>query len=166
MATHSSVLAWRIPGMGTHRVRHDWSDLAAAAGTRHLMETFWSKETRNPASTRTDIIFFDTVDSRVCLRLKQKFHLFQTSMLKKKLDINIGTTYVVSVTFVHVKCIIIAGETVWIHSTEDIQLISPLSLHISLTVFFYQWKDKYILLFSHCVKLRNSWKHNTRKNHV
>ena len=40
MAIHSSVLAWRIPGMGEsgsllsmglHRVRHDWSDLAAAA---------------------------------------------------------------------------------------------------------------------------------------
>ena len=40
MATHSSVLAWRIPGteepggllsMGLHRVRHDWSDLVAAA---------------------------------------------------------------------------------------------------------------------------------------
>ena len=39
MATHSSVLAWRIPGteeprrlrsLGSHRVRHDWSDLAAA----------------------------------------------------------------------------------------------------------------------------------------
>ena len=40
MATHSSVLAWRIPGtgepgglpsMGSRRVGHDWSDLAAAA---------------------------------------------------------------------------------------------------------------------------------------
>ena len=40
MATHSSVLAWRIPGtgepggllsMGLHRVGNDWSDLAAAA---------------------------------------------------------------------------------------------------------------------------------------
>ena len=39
MATHSSVPAWRIPGMaepggllsmGSHRVGHDWSDLAAA----------------------------------------------------------------------------------------------------------------------------------------
>ena len=38
MATHSSVLAWRIPGtgepgglpsVGSHRVGHDWSDLAA-----------------------------------------------------------------------------------------------------------------------------------------
>ena len=30
MATYCSVLAWRIPGMGSHRVRHDWSDLAVA----------------------------------------------------------------------------------------------------------------------------------------
>ena len=36
MATHSSVLAWRIPGMGEagglpSMGSHDWSDLAAAA---------------------------------------------------------------------------------------------------------------------------------------
>ena len=45
MATHSSVLAWRIPGTGepggllsvdSHRVRHDWSNLAAAAANRVL----------------------------------------------------------------------------------------------------------------------------------
>ena len=30
IATHYSILAWRIPGMGLHRVRHDWSDLAVA----------------------------------------------------------------------------------------------------------------------------------------
>ena len=46
MTTHSSVLAWRIPGMGEpgglpsmglHRVEHDWRDLAeeAAAGKPH-----------------------------------------------------------------------------------------------------------------------------------
>ena len=43
MATHSSVLAWRIPGTGEpgrlpstglHRVGHDWSDLAVAAAGR------------------------------------------------------------------------------------------------------------------------------------
>ena len=42
MTTHSSVLAWRTPGagepggltsMGSQRIRHDWSDLAAAAYT-------------------------------------------------------------------------------------------------------------------------------------
>ena len=46
MATHSSVLAWRIPGtgeprglpsMGLHRVGHDWSDLAAAAEVHILI---------------------------------------------------------------------------------------------------------------------------------
>ena len=47
MATHSSILAWRIPGtaetggwrlpsMGSHRVRHDWSDLAAEEYTHGL----------------------------------------------------------------------------------------------------------------------------------
>ena len=48
MATHSCVLAWRIPGtgepgglqsMGSHRVGHDWSDLAAAAAASRT-ETF------------------------------------------------------------------------------------------------------------------------------
>ena len=42
MATHSSVLAWRIPGMGerggllsmgSHRVGHDWSNLAAVSSS-------------------------------------------------------------------------------------------------------------------------------------
>ena len=50
MATHSSVLAWRIPGtgepvglpsMGSHRVGHDWNDLAAAAaGPRTMSLSF------------------------------------------------------------------------------------------------------------------------------
>ena len=51
MATHSSVLAWRIPGMeepgglpsmGSHRVGHNWSDLAAAAAaTLHYMSMLY-----------------------------------------------------------------------------------------------------------------------------
>ena len=45
MATHSSILAWRIPGMGepaglpsmgSPRVGHDWSDLAAAAAAADM----------------------------------------------------------------------------------------------------------------------------------
>ena len=58
MATHSSVLAWRIPGMGemgglpslgSHRVGHDGSDLAAAAAAPFtllipsLVANSWSK---------------------------------------------------------------------------------------------------------------------------
>ena len=47
MATNSSVLAWRIPGkrepgelpsMGSHRVGHDWSDLAAPAAAEYVMK--------------------------------------------------------------------------------------------------------------------------------
>ena len=56
MATHSSVLAWRIPGtgepgglpsMGSHRVGHNWSDLAAATAYHdrkinvlHILEVY------------------------------------------------------------------------------------------------------------------------------
>ena len=69
MATHSSVLAWRIPGMGepggvpsmgSHRVGHDWSDLAAAAGrrgqgrcvSRLLWKEAWRRVLRSRAPTR------------------------------------------------------------------------------------------------------------------
>ena len=49
MATHSRVLAWRIPGMGepgglpsmgSHRVRHDWSDLAAAVSLNLILPVY------------------------------------------------------------------------------------------------------------------------------
>ena len=60
MATHCSVLAWRIPGMGepgglpsmgSHRVGHYWSDLAASAAgytkfliwLNILLSTLWPK---------------------------------------------------------------------------------------------------------------------------
>ena len=48
MATHSSVLAWRIPGtgepgglppMGSHRAGHNWSNLAAAAADTNKTQT-------------------------------------------------------------------------------------------------------------------------------
>ena len=54
IATHSSVLAWRIPGtgepgglpsMGSHRVGRDWSDLAATAAAAAVpvlcSRSFW-----------------------------------------------------------------------------------------------------------------------------
>ena len=49
MVTHSSVLAWRIPGTGEpgglpsmelHKVRHNWSDLAAAAAVPYTINEF------------------------------------------------------------------------------------------------------------------------------
>ena len=59
MATHSSVLAWRIPGMGepgglpsmgSHRVGHDWSDLAAAAAADPNLLWCYDKRVNSPRS--------------------------------------------------------------------------------------------------------------------
>ena len=60
IAPHSSVLAWRIPGtaepggltsMGSHRVGHDLSDLAAAAAKYlqkiHKLLTYYNKKNSN-----------------------------------------------------------------------------------------------------------------------
>ena len=56
MATHSRVLAWRISGMGepgglpslgSHRVGHDWSDLAAAAYLFHWLYYWQNLSTSN-----------------------------------------------------------------------------------------------------------------------
>ena len=63
-ATHSSALAWKIPGMGepggllsmgSHRVGHDWSDLAAAAAARWLNEFSDLLETGECLEKRTRI---------------------------------------------------------------------------------------------------------------
>ena len=70
MATHSSVLAWRIPetgepgglpSMGLHRVGHDWSDLAAAAAypiTNLLVYRVWyfHKKQLDPLKSYQQII--------------------------------------------------------------------------------------------------------------
>ena len=51
-----NTLAWRIPGMGepgglpsigSHRVRHNWSDLAAAAKTLTESATIWKSKTES-----------------------------------------------------------------------------------------------------------------------
>ena len=56
MATHSSVLAWRLPGMGepgglpsmgSHRVVHDGSDLAAAAAYTLKLHVYIDTYTTN-----------------------------------------------------------------------------------------------------------------------
>ena len=58
-APHSSTLAWKIPwteepgrlqSMGSHRVRHDWSDLAAAVAYDGL---WWKSEQGYPLGTVT-----------------------------------------------------------------------------------------------------------------
>ena len=65
MATHSSVLAWRIPGMeepgglpsmGSHGVGHDWSDLAAAAASAISLNLLGGSVIKNlPAMQETQV---------------------------------------------------------------------------------------------------------------
>ena len=65
MATHSSTLAWRIPGteepgglpsMGLHKVGHDWSDLAAAAAS------LYNHECKNDLCIKLIIWIFLTIE--------------------------------------------------------------------------------------------------------
>ena len=63
MATHSCVLAWRIPGTGepgrlpskgSHRVGHNWSDLAAAAAAIPLRASQVVLVVKNPPAHASD----------------------------------------------------------------------------------------------------------------
>ena len=64
MASHSSVLAWRIPGtgkpgglpsMGSHRVGHDWSNLA------YLWESYWDHRTSDESSPWSSSIHYPLI---------------------------------------------------------------------------------------------------------
>ena len=88
MATHSSVLAWRIPGtgepgglpsMGSHRVRHNWSDLAAAAAAATAVSyTAWSKSEREK-----QILYINTY---ICIYLYQYlYHMESRKMIQMNL---------------------------------------------------------------------------------
>ena len=76
MATHSSVLAWRIPGMrepgglpsmGSHRVRYDWSDVAAAAAAAyysftHLSSIFKTDDCHYCSVAQSCLVLCDLMD--------------------------------------------------------------------------------------------------------
>jgi len=82
IATHSSVLAWRIPGlgepgglpsMGSHRVRHDWSDLAAAAAA--------VRGYKYHENNRIQLIVNCCLVDKSCLSLLQPHRLKSTRLL-------------------------------------------------------------------------------------
>ena len=71
MATHSSVLAWRIPGtgepggllsMGSHRVGHDCSDLAAAAAA--VYAKYWTRSKTLHSEQDLALEKFTALDTR------------------------------------------------------------------------------------------------------
>ena len=93
MATHSSVLAWRIsrteepgglPSLGSQRVGHDWSDLAAAvAATLHSPELFtkffknWSASLSTLLTIRLYYFcYFRYKRFCICITVSKVNHLF------------------------------------------------------------------------------------------
>ena len=102
MATHSSILAWRIPGTrepgglpstGSHRVRHDWSNLAAADMTCQGPSWCWPTETWAHFPAFCDIkncaLYFATLFWSV---------LYNAQMLKKCMR---NFKYINPIKFVH-----------------------------------------------------------------
>ena len=74
MATHSSMLAWRIPemeepgwlpSMGSHRVGHDWSNLAtaAAASENHRSSPLFRHTNDSPLKSHGALIYWGWYDS-------------------------------------------------------------------------------------------------------
>ena len=87
LATHSSVLAWRIPGtaepgvlpsLGSRRVGHDWGDLAAAARSPlsqvpHLAlpsHSLWSNASCSPPPSQPKAFHF--TESENCTPKQQE----------------------------------------------------------------------------------------------
>ena len=74
MATHSSVLAWRIletgepgglPSLGSHRVGHDWRDLASAAvASTSLLFKIGTIATNTFLPVRNKFIYF--YSTKIC----------------------------------------------------------------------------------------------------
>ena len=103
MATHSSILAWRIPGtaepgglpsMGSQRVRHDWSDLALALAletahvsmSKKMPSNLWSIHIMEwPSEIRTDELLIHTM---AWINLKNSVLRGREEALRKKYTLN------------------------------------------------------------------------------
>ena len=98
MATHRSVLGWRIPGtgepgglpfMGSHRVRHNWSDLAAAAAAWAFYPNSWPPHPRASWSLQNIIIVEHRLPSAVHFWMRTyEYPLKQQSYCPKRRQIN------------------------------------------------------------------------------
>ena len=89
MATHSSVLAWRLPGttepgglpsMGLNRVGHDWSNLAAAAAAGGLL--WWLTGTEYTCQCRWHGLILVQEDPTYCGAAKPVCHNYRVSALE------------------------------------------------------------------------------------
>ena len=93
--THSSVIAWRIPGteepggllsMGSHRVGHDWSDLAAA-GAATLRWVYMNKVLEQCVVNRKQYISFLFLSFiKTSLRPYNNFFIMISLRLKNQVE--------------------------------------------------------------------------------
>ena len=90
MAPHSSVLTWRIPGtgepgglpsMGSHRIGHDWRDLAAAA---ELINEF-GKVVGYKINTQKSLTFLYTNNERLEREIKETIPFTMQQQKKNKI---------------------------------------------------------------------------------
>ena len=95
MATHSSVLAWRVPGMGepgglpsmgSHRVRHDWSDLAAADGVLKIRDVSLPTKVCLVKAMVFPVVMYGSGSWTVKKAKHRKNWCFWTVVLEKTLD--------------------------------------------------------------------------------
>ena len=93
MATHSSVPAWRIPGMaepdglpsvGSHRVGHDWSDLAAAAVATQIQTQLFPPQVWTWDHLCTHVLSYKI--TKPCLPAS-KFHLSRLPYLQRSIRV-------------------------------------------------------------------------------
>ena len=93
MATHSSTLSWRIPGMGepgglpsmgSHRVGHDWSDLTAAAAISKF-----SKVAGYKINTQKSLAFLYTHNEKSEREIKESIPFTIATKIIKYLGTNL-----------------------------------------------------------------------------
>ena len=96
MATHSSILAWRIPGTGdrggllsmSHRVGHDWSDLAAAATWCFMIFQFRSANGGCLLCTENAVVF-GLRELKIAVMCRDGQRLISKELVKKLMKVKV-----------------------------------------------------------------------------
>ena len=90
MATHSSILAWRIPwtkepgglwSIRFQRVRHNWLDLSAAAATWHVLFSTQGFSTRRNLKVDSVLSPSRILVSRTWCRLMSVYIFFEAQLI-------------------------------------------------------------------------------------
>ena len=144
VATHSSVLAWRIPGtgepgalpsMGSHKVGHDWSDLAAA-----LTEKIWFYINCNSCSARHFVCLMMAYAScRTCNVTEETCSVTEDMQSNKEEEIWL---HVLSVSFALIFIVYCFCYKSVIKGMLPIPLEKEMATHSSLLIWKIPWTQE------------------------